>query len=398
MGPVRLDERFEVMDAVRGLALFGIIASNMRAFNGPLAAYLDHSLMWTDSSSRHAQAVIDVLISGKFITIFSFLFGMGFAIQMDRAQARGLAGRGFYLRRLSVLMAFGLLHAIFLWWGDILFPYAFMGFGLYLFRNRRPRTILAWAAFLYCWPLLLTALMLAVQLAGIPIPSPPRTTPAEIARLVQVHATGTYGAIFVERMKDMVFNTFALILYYPRILGIFLAGLWVWRTGIVRNLEAQQARLRYWQHLGLVFGLPLNLAMVAIGEIWHPDPMATSVSGSCYLLAGSLGMPLLSLFYATTVARWFLDPVKREWLHGFSAVGRTALTNYLLQTVICTTLFYGYGLGWYGRVAPLPGFLLSVVIYAAQVPLSLWITRRFAFGPMEWLWRRLTYGSAMAAR
>jgi uncharacterized protein len=392
LGPVSLAERFEAIDVVRGLALFGIIASNMRAFNGPMAAYMDHSLMWTDLVSRVTQAFLDVLVSGKFITIFSFLFGIGFAIQMDRAEARGLGRRGFYLRRLTVLLLLGLIHGFLVWWGDILAPYALMGFCLYGFRKESPGTILIWAAALYSWPWIVNLTMLLAEMAGAKIPMPPPTTAAELARLIRVHASGGYLEILAERAKDMGFSAFGVFFFYPRLLGIFLAGLWVWRSGLVRSLASNAALLRRCQTWGLALGLPLNLAMMAIGEIFHPNPVAPSVSGFWYQMAGGLGMPLLSLFYVSTVARLFLDPEWRARLHGFAAIGRTALSNYLAQSVVCTLIFYGYGLGFYGQCPPLPGLALSILIYGLQVPLSVWWTRRYAFGPAEWVWRALTYG------
>src|SRR5688500_6611286 len=119
MTPVSHRERIALLDVLRGAALFGIITANMRGFAGPLAGYLDHTLMWTDPVNCTAQALVDLFISGKFITLFAFMFGIGFAIQMDRAAARGMPSRRFYVRRLAVLLLFGILHSVFLWWGDI---------------------------------------------------------------------------------------------------------------------------------------------------------------------------------------------------------------------------------------------------------------------------------------
>jgi uncharacterized protein len=132
--------------------------------------------------------------------------------------------------------------------------------------------------------------------------------------------------------------------------------------------------------------------MVAIAEIWHPNPVKPGLLAYAHGIVAGVGMPALSLAYASTVALLFLRP---EWvprLRPFAAVGRTALSNYLMQTVICTTLYYGYGFGLYGSVGPLLGLVPTVVIYSAQVLMSVWWTRRFAYGPMEWIWRTLTYG------
>jgi uncharacterized protein len=132
--------------------------------------------------------------------------------------------------------------------------------------------------------------------------------------------------------------------------------------------------------------------MVAIAEIWHPDPTAPTPLGFAQQVIGGVGIPALSLSYASAVALLWQ---RRQWmprLRPFGAVGRTALTNYLMQTVACTLLYYGYGLGLYGKVGPLLGLVPTFAIYGSQVAASAWWTRRFAFGPMEWIWRTLTYG------
>src|SRR5918996_2530387 len=177
MRPVSVAERIEVLDALRGAALFGIIAANMRGFSGPLAAYFDHTLMWTDTVSRIAQAFVNIFIQGKFITLFAFMFGIGFAIQMERADRSGMTSRMFYLRRLAILLLFGIAHFVFVWWGDILAPYAILGFSLMLFRTRSQKSLLRWSAVLYLYPFLLGTLMFAAQSAGVKIPMPPPMTP-----------------------------------------------------------------------------------------------------------------------------------------------------------------------------------------------------------------------------
>lgn len=392
MGPVRLQERIGVLDALRGAALFGIIAANMRGFNGPLAGYMDHTLMWTGPADRIAQGFVDLLISGKFITLFAFMFGIGFAIQMERAEAKGLRHRHFYLRRLSVLLAFGILHAVLLWWGDILGPYALMGFGLFLFRRSSQRKVLWWASGLYMYPLVMMAGMVTLQSLGVKIPGPPPTTLEELQRILNVYGSGTYAEIVRQNIKELPFNLIGLVFFYPRVLGIFLFGLWVWRAGIIRNLRERTGELRGIQVHGLWIGLVLNVGFVAVGEVYHPNPAQPSVEGLVQMGLMSFGVPALSLCYASTLALLWQSPAWRGRMEGVAAVGRTALSNYLFQTVACTTLYYSWGFGLYGKVGPLMGLVPTIVVYMLQLRLSLWWTRRFEFGPMEWVWRRLTYG------
>jgi uncharacterized protein len=394
MAPIPAHERIDVLDVLRGAALLGILTANMRGFNGPLAAYFDHSLMWTDPVSRAAQACVDLFVSGKFITLFAFMFGIGFAIQMERAQARGIESIRFYVNRLIALLLFGVVHAVFIWWGDILLPYAVMGFGLLLFRNSSQATVLRWAITLYVYPTAVAGQMLALELAGLPLPGPEPTTADELQRIIGVYASGSYGSMVGQNLNELVFSLVAIVFFYPRVLGIFLFGLWVWRAGIIRNFASRTALLRRCQIHGLWVGLVFNAATVAVMEIYHPNPMVPSIPGFVANVTGAIGVPAGSLFYASTLARLWQSPVWRRRLAPFGAVGRTALTNYLLQSVVCTTLFYGWGGALYGMVSPLAGLVITLPIFAAQIVLSMLYMKRFQTGPMEWLWRRLTYGRA----
>jgi uncharacterized protein len=393
MTPVSASERIEVLDVLRGAALFGIIAANMRGFNGPLPDYFDHRLLWTDTTSRIAQWFVDFFIQGKFITLFAFMFGLGFAIQMERADHSGVESRAFYVRRLAILFLLGILHFVLLWWGDILAPYALMGFLLMLFRKRSQKAVLRWSAVLYAWPQLVGALMLTLHLAGVQIPRPPPATPEEIQRLIAVYGTGSYAEIVMENIKALPFMGFGLVFFYPRVLGIFLFGLWVWRQGIIRDLALRTDLLRRCQIHGLWIALLFHAIALGLREAFHPPAMTPSLMGYVIGVSLSIALPAGSLFYASTLALLWQKVQWRERLRPFGAVGRTALTNYLLQSIVCTTLYYSWGGGLYGRVSPLMGLVPTVLIYGVQVALSVWWLQHFASGPMEWLWRRLTYAT-----
>jgi len=395
MTPIAPAERIEALDVVRGAALFGIIAANMRAFDSPQAAYFNHFLMWTGTGDRVVQNLIDLFVTGKFVTLFSFLFGIGFAVQMDRAATRGVSPRPFYLRRLGVLLAIGLGHMFLLWWGDILTAYALAGAVLLLFRDRPQRTVLFWAGVLYAWPLILSGAGLALSATGTHLPMPVNESPAELRRIVEVFARGTYAQMFHERLGEAAMNLASLFVYYPRSLGLFLFGLWTWRSGVIQQLGKQKALLKRCRNWGLVVGLAGSGAVLVIEETFRPDPVSFNAAGFVAHLLSSLGTPALSLFYASSLALLVLRANWRPRLRSFAAIGRTPLTNYLLQTVVCTTLFNGWGFGWYGKVGPLAGLAPTFLIYGAELAASLWWIRRFAFGPMEWLWRSLTCGRTM---
>lgn len=386
--PVSPAERIELLDIFRGFALLGVLIANMRGFNGPLAAYFDHSLMWQDAVSRATQSAINVLVSGKFITIFSLLFGIGVAIQLDRAASRPA---GFLLRRFGFLMALGLAHIYLLWWGDILFTYSVFGFALILFRRRAPRTLLWWAAGLYVWPVVMYGSVVAVAILGSPMPAPPSMTPAELARVIEVYSSGSYLSILPEQIKQAGTALSFVPFFGPHLLGIFLFGLWLWRKGIVHGLSGRTELLRRCQRWGLLLGLPLSLAAEAFKMATNLSPGAPTPASLIYLAIASVSTPALSLLYLATIARAVSHPVWHAALLRFAPVGRTALTNYLAQTIVCILIFHGYGLGLFGRVAPLAGMGLSLLIFAGQLQASrVWLSR-FAQGPVESLWRSVTY-------
>jgi uncharacterized protein len=352
LAPVPPAERIELLDIFRGFALLGVLIANMRGFNGPLAAYFDHSLMWQDTVSRATQSVINVLVSGKFITIFSLLFGAGVAIQLDRAASRPA---GFLLRRFGFLMALGLAHIYLLWWGDILFTYSVFGFALILFRNRAPRTLLWWSAALYVWPVVMFGSIVAVAALGNPMPAPPSLTPAELTRVIELYGSGSYLEILPARIKETNTALSFVPFFGPHLLGIFLFGLWLWRKGILHGLSGQTELLRRCQRWGLLVGLPLSLTAEALKSATNLSPGAPSPAALLYLVINSVSIPALSLLYLATIARAVSHPALHAALLRFAPVGRMALTNYLTQTVVCILLFHGYGLGLFGRVAPLAG-------------------------------------------
>src|SRR5579863_9248558 len=200
VGPVSLAERILFIDVLRGMALFGILAANMRAFFAPLDTYDNIGVLFHGRADVVAQAFIDIFIQGKFISIFSFLFGMGFAIQMSRAEARGARFMGFYPRRLLALALFGVIHGIFIWAGDILLTYALSGAILLLFRNRKQKTLLWWAAGLFSLPIVLSSLFLTLYYSRFRrpwmVPQPPDMK--KLYAVVNIYAHGSVRQIMAQ--------------------------------------------------------------------------------------------------------------------------------------------------------------------------------------------------------
>jgi uncharacterized protein len=235
------------------------------------------------------------------------------------------------------------------------------------------------------------AIGLAASLLVPNFPETPRYTTAQLAALIQTYATGSYAEIFVARIREANQAMIFIPVAGPRSLGLFLLGLWVWRQGIIQNITAYLDRLRTWRTWGFAIGFPLMAAAEAVNLIFKPNPVGPSIPGYAYFVLVSLAVPGISLGYLVTIARLTADPVWQARLRAFAAVGRMALTNYLTQSVVCTLLFYGYGLGYFGKVATLPGLGISLALFAAQMVLSRQWFLRFEQGPMEALWRRVTY-------
>jgi uncharacterized protein len=403
--PTRPEERIGVIDVLRGLALFGIIAANMRGFAGPHYAYFRPEVLWNTRLDFWVQAFVDTFIQGKFISIFAFLFGFGFALQFSRAEERHGRFVQTYRRRLLGLMLIGLLHQLLFWWGDVLVTYALGGFVLILFRKRKSKTILIWAL----------ALMFAPFAGGLgylafrhfrPIPAQKveadkkkaeearQKKEAEMRNTIKVYQTGSYVAIFNERLGELwdqnKSQPFAVVMTLP----LFMFGVLVHRRGIFHNPEAHRAGLKKALIIGALAGIPASVASTYImhitGGLRQSGPPRGLQLFAFFLFI--FGRPALSMCYASGAVLLFLHSTWRSRLLPFSVIGRTALSNYLIQTIFCTAIFFGYGGGLYGKVHLAWLLILSVAVYAMEVLLSRWWIAHYCFGPAEWAWRSVTYG------
>lgn len=397
--PVASSERVETIDILRGLALFGILAANIRGFAGPAAAYMMPSAFWPALHDRLAQTFIDTFIQGKFITIFAFLFGVGFAVQFERASERGAKFGWTYSRRLAVLLAFGLIHGLLIWFGDILLMYALDGFLLLFFRKRQNKTLAIWATLLLLFMPALVTLMYVAALSGAKLPDFPVPTAAALAQLERTFEDGSWLAIQQQRMRDAVsynYNYFFFIGW--NILGLFLLGVLAWRKRFFHPTPESLPRYRAAMWWGLGIGIGGNVAASLLKWIYDPPPMPTTVASYAMMMLSLIATLFLSLGYICAVILLCQSDAWRARLRRFGAIGRTALSNYLLQSIIGTLLFYSYGLGLFGDLGPAALLPLTFVIFAIQAVISPWWIERFRFGPVEWLWRRLTYRGPLPMR
>jgi uncharacterized protein len=390
-GPVARNERVEVLDVLRGVAIFGINVVNMMLMAWP-TTYRFRGAAWMTPLDETVGAVIRVLFAGKFFTLFSFLFGIGFSVQLARFQARGLPVVPTYLRRVAGLFLLGMLHILLLWWGDVLYYYAVIALFLLLIHKWTPRAILRAAVAV----LLVAIAMTLVGIATRPAPTPGQPPGgAQMTRVpdpdvaLRVYRTGSYFDTMKMRVTEALETQrragpgFAV-----HVLAMFLFGFYAGRVGLFRNPERDLPILRELFGWGLAIGLLGNLAAPYIGR---KNPGVTQV---LYPIVTSA----LSIGYAAGIALLFRHVEWQRRLKPVAAVGRMALTNYLLQSLIASLIFYGYGLGYYGHVGPAKGFAICVAIYLVQLPLStLWL-RHFDFGPVDWVLRCITYWRVMPIR
>lgn len=388
-GPITSAERILYIDILRGMALFGILAANMRGFNAPASVYGNIKLLFHDRADLIAQAFNDIFIQGKFITLFSFLFGLGFAVQLSRAEARGAKFMSFYPRRLVALLLFGLIHGLLIWWGDILVAYALAGAMLLLFRNRQQKTLLWWAGGIFTLPILVISGFNVAYLLGFYHPTISKPNMAKIQSVIAIYSHGSVLQILKENLvvwkQELPSDLFA---FYA--LFLFMLGMWVWRSGMIHRLDEYKpvlTRVCAWC-------IPVGAVLNAFVTFVYAQPPAAKPTVIGYL-ANILQYPsahILSAGYAAGLAVLIQNPVWRKRLTPFAAVGRMALTDYLTQSVLCTLFFYSYTTGLYGRVGPAVDLIPTVVLYGSQVVFSNWWLARYRFGPMEWLWRGMTYG------
>jgi uncharacterized protein len=404
LGPVETADRILLLDVLRGVAIFGILVVNIYFFSCPFLWRIEPP--W-GLGERVVTWFITFFFQGKFYTMFSFLFGLGLAIQLIRAEERGVDIGPIYRRRLLVLLFIGIVHAVFIWYGDIVHQYALLGFLLMLFRKREPRKLIRPMMIGLAIPIVIFTVLALLLEFGERIPQARQQIQqqqveqrlrlrTDAAEALEAYSRGTYSQVLQQRLKDLAqIETFA-IFFLPHVFAMFLLGLYVGKRGMARDPAAHDPLLRRVWLWGLIIGLIAGVGGIISQET--VDPTMPSLPGVFYTALYIVGAPALSFFYMTSIAFALRRPRWVQRLSPIAAVGRMALSNYLLQSILCTTIFYSHGLGLFGKVPPSRGLAIALFVYALQIPLSVWWLGRFRFGPVEWLWRSLTYGKAQAMR
>ncbi|NDI34274.1 DUF418 domain-containing protein [Chengkuizengella sediminis] len=397
--PTQPQERVVILDILRGFAILGILISNMPYFQSP-QIYNDLLVdkIWIHAWDPYIDKLYVALIKGKFYTMFSFLFGLGFILFIQRAERSINKPRILFARRMLVLLGIGIIHAIFIWWGDILVIYALIGFILLFFYKSSPKVLLTWAIGLVTVYNVLNYLLVSLMVPKENAVDTGSITHASNGILENMKSSlnhygeGTLTEIILQNINDWLYIfPSSMISALFLILPMFLLGAYFGKRSIfVRMNEHLYLFKKIWIW-SLIFGFTLQMVKLWASNYLTANP--ESIYTFWYFVGVTIGDPLVCFFYLTSIVLLFQKQVFKNLFTHISRVGRMALSHYLFQSVICSFIFYNIGLGLYGDIGFGLGLLIALIIYSVQLWFSLIWFKKYQYGPLEWIWRMLTYGS-----
>lgn len=387
-------DRIQSLDVIRGFAVMGILLLNIVAFAMPPAAYVNPRAFGGADGADLATFLVNFLFfEGKMRALFSILFGASLLLVVDRAQRRGASGARTHYRRMFWLLLFGLAHFFLLWDGDILTLYALLGMVAYFARNLPVGRLLLLAGMLILLNLLITLpfplIIHSLQGSGdnaadlaafhLMFGTPPAE---EIAREIATHQ-GSWASLVQKRLANFAGPIAGITLWGPETLGYMFLGMAGLRSGLLTGQWTRRDYVR-WLAISWVIALPAYLALAA----WQMGSGFSLVSVSGSFAVTTLFRPIMAIGWACLILLAILPSnLLRDRV---AATGRMAFTNYLVSSLICTTIFYGYGLGWYGALSRWQLYPVVLLICSLMLLWSpLWL-RRFRYGPLEYVWRRLS--------
>jgi len=391
-------ERHIILDALRGLALFGICLANFPEFS--LYTFLPERVtaaMPTAGIDTIIKYLQYIFIDGKFYTIFSLLFGIGFSIILSNAARNNRNGIKIFYRRMSILLLIGLFHLICLWAGDILILYAFMGFFLPFFRNVPDKKLLLYSVLLLLFPIAIDA---SVELFNL--------NPAAPAIAATQYFHGQFGITeenfpvwlaesqsYLDILKFNIAGSFIRLQEFIegnrafKVLGLFLLGLYIGRKGMYAKLQENKNLLRKVRTLGFILGFPTSL--IYAWSAMNAKPFGLTFHSFVY----AVSVVPLSFAYISLICLWYIQNKERKIFRIFAAPGRMALTNYLMQSVFGMIIFYGIGFELGAKTGLIYVELIAGAVFGIQIIYSyIWLHYN-RFGPLEWGWRMLTYGNRL---
>jgi uncharacterized protein len=388
MGPVKPRERLVTLDALRGFALFGVLLGNLSHLYSGFWAHWHPARGAADTFTRY---FITIVVQSKAQTLLTFLFGFGFANQLLRAEARHEPVMGLYARRIVALLVFGIAHVTLLWWGDVLWTYAVTAPFLLLFLRVSNRTRVIVAVILILIPSAIFAVPGVWQHVFALLFDPARHDYAE--PLLRAMHGSSHTAVMVEQTRyAVIFSAPFWPQYFAWLVGNFLLG---YVVGQLRWFDHDGAehlsafRRMFW--IGLVLGgTATGLTVFWMRGGWDRYDIST-VGIAALGLIEPLDYAGLALLFTASVVLLAQRPT---WIRMFAVIaplGRMPLTTYLTQSLVCTFIIYGWGLGAIEWLQEIDYLVLGVAIFICQIFAShLWL-RYFRFGPLEWLWRWAVY-------
>jgi uncharacterized protein len=394
--PISINERHTLLDALRGFALLGVLLANMVTHSSYFfLSEVGKEALGTSQIDHYVEWFEHFLIDGKFYSLFSMLFGIGFGLQLTRSIGSENRFSSFFRRRLLILFFIGLLHAIFLYVGDILTVYALTGFVLIFFRNASNKILLRGAFILMMLPLFQYVIFWGIHLSNPAVASTSFVDETAIifAQLVKTYQSGTFPEIIQANIGSLIFGRYPDLFFtgrFFRVLAMFLLGFYIAKNKFFINVQANRSFIKKVMIWGAIVGIPCNIAlaiMMTTDSYYSYEP-----SGIIEPLMYAFGVPALCLFYSSAITLLYENVKWQKVLLVFAPVGQMALTNYLMQSLICVFIFASYGLGLAAKFGPAKLSIIAISIYILQIIFSRVWLRYYLYGPMEWAWRSLTYG------
>ena len=398
--PVAPREREPILDALRGFAILGILLVNIEVMRGPgwLLLVAGGSVAPESFGERLVPFVIGWFGTGKFLSSLAILLGVGAALIAERSLAARRSPRSVLARRYAWLMLFGLAHML-LYPGDILFLYGLPGFALLPFVRMSAAAVFFWSFAIFTAYTLSVFGLLATAPAYAAPPAPELfgTLPRELAAsAVAAFSSGSWNEIFTAHVSQAQLLQALQLSALPWILALFLFGFAVARAGLLANLDGHREALARGAAVGLGLGLPLNFALGFDGPLsgWgSPAPGEPAWITAWGDLGQLVGEPVLAVGYLCALT---LSCMRRGAIRPLAVVGRMALTAYILQSALALAVFGGLGL--YDRLTTTSAMLVVAAIWTVVLVFcGVWL-RHFRMGPVEWLWRSLTYARLQPIR
>ncbi len=396
-----------ILDFFRGIAIFGILIVNMAWYNAPLFAQMGDFVLFDDTANRLAHIFIMIFFESKFYPLFALLFGIGFYVFTQKADVNIQALVYRYRLRLLYLLIFGILHVVFFWHGDILIIYALFGFVMTWFYKSSDKKVMVWGTIFLLLPVAIISLLVALLKMAMAMPEIGPGLEAGfreqllyardfIEKSILVYREGSFSDMIRVRLMEYAHAINGIIFAFPNVLFLFLTGMYMGRKKVFQDLDRAETILRkifYWCLPVAVIFTPLYVYAMLHGSMLVPDwNMVLMIAGG--MIGGTAQMFVYLYLFLLLYKKFKERPLVRR----ISFVGRMAFTNYLMHTIIVTTLVYGYGLGLYAQINYWQGILLAAAIYLLQLYWSEPWLRKYRFGPFEWLWGSMTYGKLQPIR